>query len=687
MGAGQVGITIVKTNSVAEKMHRWNRLIFLVANPSVLYLNYLQTERRRIYSRKQAREGGTMVGRLMTILFLVSICMGLLFSPSSTADDRGIHRKVEASSSTGEGVALVIGNAAYKNVPPLSNTINDAVIIADALKSLGFELVGGKAQTNLGKADLENVIRKFGELMRGKQVAFLYYSGHGVQVDGRNYLIPTSANVISRTDVKYELVNVDNVLEDMNASGTKVNIIVLDACRNNPFGEKGLRGTGSGLASMDAPSGTLVAYATGPGRTAADGTGKNSPYTESLARIIKEPGLDIEDVFREVGKEVQLKTGGAQVPWKMDSLTEKFSFKMATKVEGTIRTAGGPGSTSDQTKQAMQKTGSVKVKSTPAGAKVYVNGVQKGVTPVTISGIPPGSSDLKVALDGYEGAGDIVEIQAGREETLNYTLAKAATVLSTKPVVETQVKPLTTVASSTHREWKDPTTGMEFVRVEGGTYLMGCGSWAGDCQSNESPEHEVTVSGFWIGKYPVTQGQWQKVMGNNPSGFKKGDNYPVETVSWDDAKAFVQKLNGKSGYTFRLPTEAEWEYAARSGGKAEKYPGGNDIDAVAWYADNSGHSTHPVGTKAPNGLGLYDMSGNVWQWCEDVYDADAYKKLPRDNPVSNGGSTSKVLRGGSWSRDATWARCTFRGQWTPSSRGMGGRLGGTGLGLRLVKSN
>jgi formylglycine-generating enzyme required for sulfatase activity len=630
-----------------------------------------------------------MVGRLLRVLVLASICTGLAFTtPYSTADDRGIHRRVESTGSANDSVALVIGNAAYKNVTPLTNTINDAVVMADALKSLGFELIGGKAQTNLDKNALENVIRKFGETIRGKRVAFLYYSGHGVQVDGRNYLIPTSANIIARTDVKYELVNVDNVLEDMNASGTKVNIIVLDACRNNPFGERGLRGTASGLASMDAPSGTLVAYATGPGKTAADGTGKNSPYTEALARIIAQPGLDIEDVFREVGKDVQLKTGGAQVPWKMDSLTEKFYFAGTNPDESSNRTVGaGSGPPPAPPAPEMQKTGSIKVKSAPAGATVYVNGAQKGVTPMTVSGLSPGSAAVKVVHDGYEKVEDIVEIQAGKEETTNYVLARVSTAPPTVPVIEPQVKPLSAPTSSTRKEWKDPATGMEFVWVDGGTYKMGCGPWAGDCQANESPEHEVTVSGFWIGKYTVTQAQWQKVMGSNPSGFKKGDNYPVETVSWSEAKEFILKLNAKSGNTFRLPTEAEWEYAARSGGKAEKYAGGNDIDAVAWYSANSGRSTHPVGTKAPNGLGIYDMSGNVWQWCEDLYDADAYKKLRAANPVSNGGGLFRVVRGGSWSRDATWVRCVFRGQWDPNSHGMGGRLGGTGLGLRLVRAD
>jgi formylglycine-generating enzyme required for sulfatase activity len=626
-----------------------------------------------------------MVGRLLSILVLGSICMGLLFAPCSAADNRGlIRRNSDTSASTGDRVALVIGNAAYKNVTPLSNTINDAVIMADALKSLGFELVGGKAQTNLDKGGLDNVIRKFGETIKGKRVAFLYYSGHGVQVDGRNYLVPTSANVVSKTDAKYELVNVDNVLDDMNASGTKVNIIVLDACRNNPFGDKGLRGTGSGLASMDAPKGTMVAYATGPGKTAADGAGKNSPYTEALARIIIQPGLAIEDVFREVSKDVQTKTGGAQVPWKMDSLTEKFYFKVTIEIEGSIQTAGGTGPASVLPKPETHGTGTIKVKSTPAGAMVYVNGAQKGITPITISGLSPDSVGLKVVLDGYEMVEDTVKIQAGKEETMNYTLAKVAVAPPTKPSIETQAKPYPTTTSSTRREWKDPTTGMEFVWVEGGTYQMGCGS--GDCKPTSSPEHEVTVNGFWIGKYSVTQGQWQKVMGNNPSAFKKGDNYPVETVSWNDAKEFIQKLNSKGG-TFRLPTEAEWEYAARSGGKPEKYAGGSDVDSVAWYNGNSGKSTHPVGTKAPNGLGIYDMSGNVWQWCEDTYDDAAYKKHQRNNPISNSGGSEKVLRGGSWSRDATWASCSFRGHWEPSSHGLGGRLGGSGLGLRLVRTN
>lgn len=231
-------------------------------------------------------------------------------------------------------------------------------------------------------------------------------------------------------------------------------------------------------------------------------------------------------------------------------------------------------------------------------------------------------------------------------------------------------------------EWRDPVTGMEFVWVPGGCYDMGCGSWTSECYDNERPVHKVCVQrgkGFWMGKYEVTQGQWKKVSGgSNPSHFQKGDNYPVEKVSWDDAQDWIKKLNNLSGnqYRFRLPTEAEWEYACRSGGKPEMYAGGKNLVSLAWYTDNVGGttqqlgilgataniggSTHPVGTKQKNGLGIYDMSGNVFEWCEDVYGEDAYSKHPPDNPIYTGAGPDRVLRGGCWSGRPRRVRCALR---------------------------
>ncbi len=223
----------------------------------------------------------------------------------------------------------------------------------------------------------------------------------------------------------------------------------------------------------------------------------------------------------------------------------------------------------------------------------------------------------------------------------------------------------------------EPVTGIEFVWMSGRCYDMGCGEWAGDCYDYEKPSHKVCVDGFWIGKYEVTQGQWKKIMQDNPSAFKHGDNYPVEMLSWNDTKEFIRKLNEKTGGKFRLPTEAEWEYACRSGGKPEKYADGKDIDEVSWYASNSEISTHPIGTKAPNRLGIYDMSGNVGEWCEDMYSHDAYMKHQIDNPISKDG-LGRVIRGGGWSYYSRAIRCTSRSGSPPE-----GRANDTGF--RLVK--
>ena len=196
------------------------------------------------------------------------------------------------------------------------------------------------------------------------------------------------------------------------------------------------------------------------------------------------------------------------------------------------------------------------------------------------------------------------------------------------------------------KNFKDPLTGMDFIFVKGGCFQMG--DTFGDGESDEKPVHEVCVDDLYIGKYEVTQAEWQKIMGNNPSYFKGCDNCPVEQVSWNDIQEYINKLNQKTGKKYRLPTEAKWEYAARSGGKNEKYAGGNNIDSVGWYDGNSGSKTHPVGQKQPNGLGLYDMIGNVLEWVNDWYDADYYKNSPKDNPKGASSGQYRVLRGGSW---------------------------------------
>jgi formylglycine-generating enzyme required for sulfatase activity len=198
------------------------------------------------------------------------------------------------------------------------------------------------------------------------------------------------------------------------------------------------------------------------------------------------------------------------------------------------------------------------------------------------------------------------------------------------------------------------------IKVAGGTFTMGATSEQGsDADSYEKPTHSVTLSDYMIGETEVTQKLWQAVMGSNPSYFS-GTNLPVEYVSWNDCQTFIKKLNQLTGKNFRLPTEAEWEYAARGGKKSKgyKYAGSNTLSSVAWYNDNSSGKTHPVKQKQPNELGLYDMSGNVWEWCQDWY--GNYSSSSQTNPTGPTSGSDRVRRGGSWDYNAGSCCVSFR---------------------------
>lgn len=224
----------------------------------------------------------------------------------------------------------------------------------------------------------------------------------------------------------------------------------------------------------------------------------------------------------------------------------------------------------------------------------------------------------------------------------------------------------------------------DIILIRGGTFRMGTeskGSWLANLFSlnsflDEQPAHDVTLSDFYLCKYQLTQDVWEMVMGYNPSHFK-GVRRPVENVSWDDCQQFLARLRGMTGQPFRLPTEAEWEYAARGGllSRGCQYAGSNHLDAVAWFERNSQGQTQVVGTRQPNELGLYDMSGNVWEWCQDIY--GSYKSKPQVNPTGRTSGMLRVYRGGGWNNDAGNCRVAIRNAYTSSFRN-------NFLGLRLA---
>lgn len=265
----------------------------------------------------------------------LSLSLLLLFASASLAQDRGL--RLQSSNSADRRVALVIGNGAYETAP-LKNPVNDAQDMAQALRELGFDVI---YKENLNQNDMKRAIRAFGEKIRNGGVALFYYAGHGTQVNGVNYLIPIGAKIEKEEEVEYECVDAGFVMAQMDNAKNRMNIVILDACRNNPFA-RSTRSAATGLAQMNAPSGTLIAYSTAPGKVASDGKGRNGLYTQELLKFMRTPGLDIESVFKQVRISVRGLTQERQTPWESSSLVGDFYFSGSDKGAATAAAPSVP---------------------------------------------------------------------------------------------------------------------------------------------------------------------------------------------------------------------------------------------------------------------------------------------------------------------------------------------------------
>jgi uncharacterized caspase-like protein len=286
----------------------------------------------------------------------------------------------------GKRVALVIGNGAYRQVDRLPNAGSDARLIATTLQGLGFTLVGGGPLLDLDRARLSQAVQDFGHALAGADVGLFYYSGHGLQVQGVNWLVPVDANPTRPQDLDFQMVDADLVLRQMDGAGTRLNLVLLDACRNNPFANRGLRALQGGLAEMRAPQGTLISYATQPGNVAADGNGANSPYTTALARGMQMPGLDIFRMFNQVGLEVKRGTNGSQQPWVSTS-----------PIDGDFYFAGAaamPPVTASPTTPPVQQDSSERLLAVARGRRCSILDAQAQGGAVTLRGLALVGPDL-----------------------------------------------------------------------------------------------------------------------------------------------------------------------------------------------------------------------------------------------------------------------------------------------------
>lgn len=506
----------------------------------------------------------------------------------------------------GRRLALVIGNDAYRQGNQLKNAVNDARAMRDALRESGFavELI-----ENATRESLETAVEQFiGKLQRG-DVALFYYSGHAVQIRGENYLVPVNIDATTEVQMRTRSLSATEVLEQMESARTDLQIMILDACRNNPFGRG--RGSSLGLAPMNTGKGTLVAYATAPGQTADDNiSGSNGMYTMQLLAAIRKPGLKLEEVFKVAGEGVQQVSRGRQIPWTSSSVAGEFYFQLPPAEPGrpmtTRKQEPSPGITLPAATIEL-RYGSLTV-SSDHGGTLLVDGQRFGeLQPFAVMQfprLPAGSHIVRVEKFGFEPAEQQVAVLPDQRATVDLRLT-AATGQATSAALPAAPNVLSRVNGN---------DGQRYVWIPAGTFQMGCSPRDTECDDDETPTHTVTISrGFWIGQTEVTVGAFQtfaRATGFQVRGSPSGERHPVLNVTWNEAKSYCEWIGGW------LPTEAQWEYAVRGGSAAARY---GSLDAIAWYSGNSGGRTSEVARKQPNGYGLFDMMGSLWEWVEDWY--------------------------------------------------------------------
>ncbi len=497
---------------------------------------------------------------------------------------RGFTSKTKKPKKKGKRLALVIGNSKYTHIDSLPNPVNDADSMERTLDDLGFEVLAFK---DLEYREMNDAINSFAKKLQSKkyEAALFFYAGHGLQVKGENYLVPIEANISTESNVSYKCVPAMLLLNLMGEAETAINIVILDACRNNPFEEKFARSAGrtrrlggikaGGLAPMDAPQGTIIAYSTAPGKVALDGEGKNGLYTSALLEQIKNVNVTIEEMFKSVREDVIELSKEKQISWESTSLTGQFYFNPQPNLL---------------------------------------------VNPPLPPPIPP------------------------------------------KPDL--------------------PPENMSFIK--GDVFKIGCTSTTNNCEENAISDKEINLDDFYMDQYEVTNQQFCNFLNTtsitadeldkmikieNPKCniLKVGGEFvpkedgarkPVVMVTWNGANAYAESVGKK------LPTEAQWEYAAKCGSKQLPWGGTSkeiELFKHANYKINKSKEIKPVGNSQPNEFGLYDMSGNVWEWCGDWYTANSYENMSTNNPAGPDKKDAyKVIRGGSYASDAKKCRTTKR---------------------------
>lgn len=543
-------------------------------------------------------------------------------------------------SEAADRVALVIGNAAYES-SPLRNPRNDADDIAALLRGLPedlrFKVILGHDLRLDGMVDK---IEEFRTALKPGSIGLFFYAGHAVEHQAHNYLLPVNnANIHSVEDAQLRGLDIRSLIDQMENTGTKLNVIILDACRDNPTLSR-QRSISRGLARIDARQGTLVAYAASEGMTAAEGPGRNSPYTAALLKVLVTPGLELSQVFNRVGAEVARATAGGQIPWYSSSPLP-------------VVLLGGEAKTGTHSDSMVAELGELWLRVEPQAAELYVDGGFVGTGTQTLSDLPANvHRRIDARLTGYQSAEKVVFVRPG---------VPTPVVLRLRPLE----RPIASDPSETpQRHFQDPLHSSGFgpvmQRIPSGTIDL---------------QQTVQVGAFSIGASEISFADYQPCIdaGACPDPpvprTRRRSDLPVTNVSWNDARKYVVWLTRQTGRTYRLPTEIEWLYAA--------FPG---VSTNYWWGDDVGQARAnckgcnsrfegglaPVRSFTPNSFGLYDTAGNVWEWTQDCPRPELGLTSPVASTLDH--CPVRARRGGGWNSDPASMNVKTRSQTAADSR-------------------
>lgn len=506
----------------------------------------------------------------------------------------------------GRRFALVIANIRYPDAPaPLQTIAKDGRLLAEELRRNDFEV---DLRENLRKEETQEVLDAFYAKLNAGSAALLYFGGYGMQVGRQSFLLPVNAQVWSETEVRRDGINLDAVLGEMNRRGARVKIAVIDAARTNPF-ERRFRASSAGLAPVDAPEGSLVLYSAPPGKVVREESGDTSLFMRELGKELRAPNITAEEAFAHTRIGVARASKAEQVPWVASSLIEEFRFT---------------------------KPSSLAVPSAAIPAP-------RPVEPEPTIRLPPRPSASAEAPTAPAPPSPIAALPVPVSPKLRASDAK----------------------SQNRQTLQDCDDCPEMIVMTAKAFEMGSAA-----TPFERPIHQVTFAKpFAIARRETTVGEWNRCVEAGsckyrPSGAEaRSASHPITNVSWFDAKEYAAWLSAKTRQTYRLPSEAEWEYAAK-GGAGTPFAWGQQVGDGKANCRNCLSSLNPepvnVGAFPENGFGLFDMAGNAAEWVEDCWN-DSYRGAPQDGSAWQQGSCSlRVLRGGSFDSSATYVRPSAR---------------------------